>query len=66
MFTIRRFLSTSRVEKNLGETIKKNWSKKKKQDFDSFINNEKNRKLVELLRQNWKKEAMKKIAAVGN
>jgi len=60
MFTIRRFLSTSRVEKNLGETIKKNWSKKKKQDFDSFINNEKNRKLVELLRQDWKKEAMKK------
>ena len=39
----------------------KNWSNKTKQNFDSFINNEKNRKLVELLRKDWKKEANEKI-----
>lgn len=53
----RRFLSTLKKTKNLEKNIKDNLSNKKI-DFDSFINNEKNRKLVELLRKNWHKEAL--------
>ena len=61
MTIFRRFFSVVNNYTNVEKKYMKNWSNKTKQNFDSFINNEKNRKLVELLRKDWKKEANEKF-----
>ena len=61
MTIFRRFFSVVNNYTNVEKKYMKNWSNKTKQNFDSFINNEKNRKLVELLRKDLKKEANEKF-----
>ena len=61
MNTVKRFFSTVNCKSSIEKRYMKDWSNKTKQNFDSFINNEKNRKLVALLKKNCKEEANEKF-----
>ena len=62
MNAVKRFFSTVNCKNGIEKKIyMKDWSNKTKQNFDSFINNEKNRKLVELLKKRLEKGSKRKI-----